>query len=148
MAEVTHVDVVWPDCSSCRYLTLPSSDSHVHNDDEVIKGDVQAVQGEVPRSPIFIMKVASQPPASSNIFSVENCPCEQFVRLRCKFHEKEDIKIEAIVFDGCVSDPKPGDDADGEDIRLYLSLLVDIYKGEDLMDEDLCAPHGQMAWRS
>ncbi|KNA05001.1 hypothetical protein SOVF_194440 [Spinacia oleracea] len=71
-----------------------------------------------------------EPPASFNIFSVEHRPGEQFVRLRCKFGEKEDIKIEATMFDGCVSDPKPGDDADGEDIRLHISLLVDIYKGE------------------
>ncbi|KAL2939970.1 hypothetical protein RDABS01_001352, partial [Bienertia sinuspersici] len=47
-----------------------------------------------------------------------------------QIQREEDIKIEATMFDGCVSDPKPGDDTDGEDIRLHLSLLVDIFKGE------------------
>ncbi|XP_021769420.1 uncharacterized protein At2g39795, mitochondrial-like [Chenopodium quinoa] len=71
-----------------------------------------------------------EPPASFSFFSIEDRPGEQFVRLRRKFGEKEDIKIEATMFDGCVSDPKTGDDADGEDTRLHISLLVDIYKGE------------------
>lgn len=71
-----------------------------------------------------------QPPTSFNAFSVENRPGEQFVRLRRKFGEKEDIKIEATMFDGCVSEPKAGDDTHGEDIRLHISLLVDIVKGE------------------
>ncbi|CAI8619508.1 unnamed protein product [Vicia faba] len=39
--------------------TLPWSGSHVHNDDEV-RALFKQVQGEVPGSPIFIMKVASQ----------------------------------------------------------------------------------------
>lgn len=71
-----------------------------------------------------------QPSATFNSFSVEDRPGEQFVRLRHKFSEKEDIKLEATMFDGCVSEPKAGDDADGEDIRLHISLLVDISKGE------------------
>jgi len=72
----------------------------------------------------------TQPLGSFNFFSVEDRPGEQFVRLRRKFEEKEDIKIEATMFDGCVSIPKAGDDTDGEDIRLHISLLVDIHKGE------------------
>ncbi|KMT19021.1 hypothetical protein BVRB_2g031170 [Beta vulgaris subsp. vulgaris] len=71
-----------------------------------------------------------EPSATFNSFSVEDRPGEQFVRLRHKFSEKEDIKLEATMFDGCVSEPKAGDDADGEDIRLHISLLVDISKGE------------------
>lgn len=68
------------------------------------------------------------PPGSFNSFTVEDRPGEQFVRLTRKFEEKEDIKIEATMFDGCVSVPKAGDDAGGEDIRLHISLLVDIQK--------------------
>ncbi|KAK9683492.1 hypothetical protein RND81_10G145000 [Saponaria officinalis] len=71
-----------------------------------------------------------QPSPSFNSFSVEERPGEQFVRLQRKFGEKEDIKIEATMFDGCVSVPKPGDDDDGDNIRLHISLLIDIHKGE------------------
>ncbi|XP_074276618.1 uncharacterized protein At2g39795, mitochondrial-like [Silene latifolia] len=63
-------------------------------------------------------------------FSIEERPGQEFIRLKRKFGENEDIKIEATMFDGCVSHPKAGDDNDGENIQLHISLLVDIYKGE------------------
>lgn len=70
------------------------------------------------------------PPSCFNFFAVEDPPGEQFVRLGRKFEGKEDIKIEATMFDGCVSVPRAGDDTDAEDIHLHISLLVDIHKGE------------------
>ncbi|XP_057525145.1 uncharacterized protein At2g39795, mitochondrial [Amaranthus tricolor] len=71
-----------------------------------------------------------EPPASFKFFSVEDCPGEVYVRLRRNFGEKEEIKVEATMFDGCVSVPKTGDYADKEDIHFHISLLIDISKGE------------------
>ncbi|KAH9604659.1 hypothetical protein KSS87_005884 [Heliosperma pusillum] len=70
------------------------------------------------------------PTPSYDSFSIEERPGQEFIRLKRKFGEKENIKIEATMFDGCVSHPKAGDDNDGENIQLHISLLVDIYKGE------------------
>ncbi|GAB4854662.1 hypothetical protein Ancab_023244 [Ancistrocladus abbreviatus] len=71
-----------------------------------------------------------QPVSHFNFFDIEDHPGEQWIRLKGKFEEKEDIKVEATMFDGCVSVPKPGDDTDWEDTHLHISLLVDISKGE------------------
>ncbi|KAL9226739.1 hypothetical protein vseg_002513 [Gypsophila vaccaria] len=68
-----------------------------------------------------------QPPPSFNHFSIDERPGEEYVRLTRKFGD-EDIKIEATLFDGCISIPKHDDD--DEDIRHHISVLVDIYKGE------------------
>ncbi|XP_059443830.1 uncharacterized protein At2g39795, mitochondrial-like isoform X1 [Corylus avellana] len=60
--------------------------------------------------------------------------------MRGKFGDAESIKIEATMFDGCEPVPKLGDDSSGEDMRLHLSLLVDISRddgGDEL--EFLCS---------
>jgi len=60
--------------------------------------------------------------------------------MRGKFGDAESIKIEATMFDGCVPVPKLGDDSSGVDMRLHLSLLVDISRddgGDEL--EFLCS---------
>ena len=74
-----------------------------------------------------------------NSFNVEDQPGEQWIRLRGKFGENETIKIEATMFDGSVIVPKPGDDSSGEDVRLHISLLVDISKGEGCDLEFICS---------
>ncbi|KAL9253784.1 Two-component response regulator ORR24-like protein, partial [Drosera capensis] len=71
-----------------------------------------------------------QPVLSFNGFAIEDRPGEQCIRLKAKFHDKEDIKIDATTFDGYVSVPKYGDDTDGESIRLHMSLIVDVTKGD------------------
>ncbi|CAH9086182.1 unnamed protein product [Cuscuta europaea] len=71
----------------------------------------------------------SQPIAATfNDFTVEDHPAEQWVTLKRKFQDDEDIKIEATMFDGSVPiAPKSGDESN-EDVRLHISLLVDIWK--------------------
>jgi complement component 1 Q subcomponent-binding protein len=54
--------------------------------------------------------------------------------MRGKFGDAESIKIEATMFDGCVPVPRLGDDSSGADMRLHLSLLVDISR-DDCGDE-------------
>ncbi|GMG98955.1 hypothetical protein Nepgr_000795 [Nepenthes gracilis] len=61
-------------------------------------------------------------------FEIEDHPGEQWIRLKGKSEDEENIKIEATMFDGCVSLPRPGDDTDGEDICLHISFIVDISK--------------------
>ncbi|KAK2638472.1 hypothetical protein Ddye_026267 [Dipteronia dyeriana] len=65
-----------------------------------------------------------------NSFTVEDRAGEQWMIMvgKKKFGDSEDIKIEATMFDGCVSVPRVGDDATGEDLRLHISLIVDISK--------------------
>ena len=60
--------------------------------------------------------------------------------MRGKFGDDEEIKIEVTMFDGYEVVPKPGDDDSGEDVRLHISLLVDISKGDDSEDlEFICS---------
>lgn len=52
------------------------------------------------------------------------------VTMKGKFGECEDINIEATMFDACEHVPACGDDSSGVNLRLHLSLIVDISKGE------------------
>lgn len=60
--------------------------------------------------------------------------------MRGKFGDTEDIKIEVTMFDGYEVIPKLGDDSPGENLRLHISLLVDISKGDGSNDlEFVCS---------
>ncbi|KAK3198314.1 hypothetical protein Dsin_021729 [Dipteronia sinensis] len=69
-----------------------------------------------------------QPAMKFNSFAVEDRAGELWMIMVGKFGDSEDIKIEATMFDGCVSVPRVGDDATGEDLRLHISVIVDISK--------------------
>lgn len=71
-----------------------------------------------------------QPVTKFNSFTVEERPGEQVITIRGKFADKEDIKIEATMFDGYEHVPVLEDDSSGVNLRLHLSLIVDISKGE------------------
>lgn len=71
-----------------------------------------------------------QPVKEFKSFIVEERPGEQVVTLKGKFGDNEDIKIEATMFDGFEHVPAYGDDSSGVNVRLHLSLIVDISKGE------------------
>ncbi|KAL0354858.1 UNVERIFIED_CONTAM: hypothetical protein Sradi_3932700 [Sesamum radiatum] len=59
---------------------------------------------------------------------VDERPGEQWIRLSRKFGENEEIKIEVTMFDGSVPIKK---DDDTEDEKLHVTLIVDVFKGED-----------------
>ncbi|KAK8956176.1 Acetyl-CoA carboxylase 2 [Platanthera guangdongensis] len=59
MAEITHVSAVWPGWGHASENPELLDALKVHNDEEV-KALFKQVQGEVPGSPIFVMKLASQ----------------------------------------------------------------------------------------
>lgn len=69
-----------------------------------------------------------QPATEFKSFSVEDCPGEQCIVMKGKFGEDENIKMEATMFDGFMTVPRTGLDASGRDVRLHISLLVDISK--------------------
>ncbi|KAK9130482.1 hypothetical protein Sjap_010969 [Stephania japonica] len=62
-------------------------------------------------------------------FSIEDRKGQQWIRLRGK-HGEEDIKVEVTMFDGAVPVKKSGGGGD-EDVKLHMSLIVDISKGEN-----------------
>ncbi|XP_048602079.1 uncharacterized protein LOC125580873 [Brassica napus] len=70
----------------------------------------------------------------------EDHPGEQCIVMKGRFGEDETIKMEATMFDGFMYVLRTGLDASGSDIRLHISLLVNISKadGNDEM-EFLCS---------
>lgn len=77
---------------------------------------------------------------------MDDRPGNQWITLRGKFGENETIKIEATMFDGSVVVQKSGDDSTAEDVRLHISLLVDVSKGENVI-WSLSALHGRIILR-
>ncbi|KAK9282311.1 hypothetical protein L1049_005225 [Liquidambar formosana] len=85
----------------------------------------QEIQFELERSP------PKQPATKFGSFVVEERPGEQWIRLRKKFGEKEEIKIEVTMFDGSIPAPKSGGGVDtGEDVELHITFIVNISKGD------------------
>ncbi|KAG6649680.1 uncharacterized protein At2g39795, mitochondrial [Carya illinoinensis] len=81
-----------------------------------------------------------KPVTKFNSFTVEDRPGEQWITMRRKFGDTENIKIEATMFDGCEPVPKPEVHIYGGDVRLHLSLLVDISRGDGCNElEFLCS---------
>ncbi|XP_013641693.2 uncharacterized protein At2g39795, mitochondrial [Brassica napus] len=60
-------------------------------------------------------------------FTVDERPGEQWVSLRRKYGDKEDIKIEATMFDGSVPSSK-STSGDPEDVQLHITFVVNISK--------------------
>ncbi|XP_028805892.1 uncharacterized protein At2g39795, mitochondrial [Neltuma alba] len=71
-----------------------------------------------------------QPLTKFNSFIVQDRPGEQWITMKGRFGDKEEITIEATIFDGYAQVPKLGDDSAGVNVHLHISLLVDISKEE------------------
>ncbi|KAG6739231.1 hypothetical protein POTOM_056822 [Populus tomentosa] len=71
-----------------------------------------------------------QPETRFHSFTVEDRSGEQWMIMRGKYDDIEDVKLEVTMFDGYVTVPKLGDDASGEDVRLHISFIVDVSKGD------------------
>ncbi|ESQ35221.1 hypothetical protein EUTSA_v10008623mg [Eutrema salsugineum] len=82
------------------------------------------IQSELDHSPPL------QPEDRFGPFTVDERPGEQWISLRRKFGEKEDIKIEATMFDGSVPSSK-STSSDPEDVQLHITFIVNISKGGD-----------------
>ncbi|XVE97357.1 hypothetical protein REPUB_Repub03eG0012700 [Reevesia pubescens] len=82
----------------------------------------------------------NQPATRFNSFTVQDRPGEKWMTMRSKYGDNEEIKIEVTMFDGCAFVPKPGEDSNGENVILHISLLVDISKGQSCPEmEFLCS---------
>ena len=87
-------------------------------------------------------RVFSKPVVEYDSFIVDNRPGEQWISLKKKFGEKEEIKIEVTMFDGSVSAEKSDKGiAIGPDVELHITLIVNIPKGEgsDVMEFECSA---------
>ncbi|KAJ7962777.1 Mitochondrial glycoprotein family protein [Quillaja saponaria] len=84
------------------------------------------IQYELERSPV------NQPMETFGSFILDDRSGEQWIRLKRKFGEDEDIKIEVTMFDGAVPAPKSGGVVGGgtdEDMHLHITFIVNISKG-------------------
>ncbi|XVE89168.1 hypothetical protein DITRI_Ditri19aG0128900 [Diplodiscus trichospermus] len=70
-----------------------------------------------------------QPITRFNSFTIDDRPGEQWTRLKRKFGEKEDITIEATMFDGSI--PVSNSGKVGDDVQLHITFIVNISKGGD-----------------
>ncbi|CAK9186810.1 unnamed protein product [Ilex paraguariensis] len=82
------------------------------------------IQYELDRSP------PSQLVPEFNLFTVDERPGEQWIRLTRKFGENEEIKVEVTMFDGSIPVQKPGGIATAHDVQLHITMIVDVFKGE------------------
>ncbi|CAN8293195.1 unnamed protein product [Cochlearia groenlandica] len=82
------------------------------------------IQSELDHSPLL------QPEDRFGPFTVDERPGEQWISLRRKFGDKEDIKIEATMFDGSVPCSKSAG-TDPEDVQLHITFIVNISKCGD-----------------
>lgn len=81
-----------------------------------------------------------QPVTEFKSFTVEDHPGGQWITMRGKYGDNEHIKMEITMFDGYDYVPKVGEDSIEEDVRLHISVLVDISKGEGYDDmEFVCS---------
>ncbi|KAG1326611.1 hypothetical protein COCNU_01G005450 [Cocos nucifera] len=70
------------------------------------------------------------PAATFESFTVDDRSGEQWIRLTRK-HGREDVKIDATMFDGAAPSKRSAMAmADEDDARLHISLLVEVSKGE------------------
>ena len=72
-----------------------------------------------------------QPVANFDIFTIDDRPGEQWIRLKGKFKD-EGIKVEVTMFDGAIPASKSGGGVSiGDEVQLHITLIVNITKGED-----------------
>ncbi|KAH7564661.1 hypothetical protein JRO89_XS09G0003200 [Xanthoceras sorbifolium] len=80
---------------------------------------------------------SKQPATKFSSFIVDERPGEQWIRLKRRFGDSEEIKVEATMFDGSIPVSKSG--GPGQDVELHISLIVNIHKGDGEVLEFLCS---------
>ncbi|KAJ0008497.1 hypothetical protein Pint_30296 [Pistacia integerrima] len=100
--------------------------------DKILRLLRNEIEYELERSP------PKQPIAKFNSFTVDERSGERWIRLNRKFGENEDIKVEATMFDGSIPVSKGGVAA-GEDVKLHITLIVNISKGDGEVLEIICS---------
>ncbi|CAN0855078.1 Uncharacterized protein At2g39795, mitochondrial [Linum grandiflorum] len=72
-----------------------------------------------------------QPAEKFDSFAVQDRRGQQWMTMTRRFADGEDVKVEATMFDGYELVPKSGEDSSGENVRLHITLLVDVSKVDD-----------------
>ena len=71
-----------------------------------------------------------QPIPEFHLFTVDERPGEQWIRLKKKFGETEEIKVDVTMFDVSIPKKKPGGVVTEDDVQLRVTMIVNICKGE------------------
>ncbi|CAN7020937.1 hypothetical protein IGI04_022312 [Brassica rapa subsp. trilocularis] len=125
-----HPRVCLQPIQNSSFLTVPkflSSGSYVSEmrksafEGNILRLIRSEIQSELDHSPPL------KPEDRFGPFTVDERPGEQWVSLRRKFGDTEDIKIEATMFDGSVPSSK-STSGDPEDIQLHITFVVNIFK--------------------
>ncbi|KAL8507109.1 hypothetical protein ACS0TY_017845 [Phlomoides rotata] len=69
-------------------------------------------------------------------FKVDERPGEQWIRLKGKFGENEEIKIEVTMFDASIPMKKTDE---LEDVKLRVTMIIDVTMGKDNILEFVCS---------
>ncbi|GJR15336.1 mitochondrial glycoprotein [Tanacetum coccineum] len=88
----------------------------------LIRNDVQY---ELDRSPLtqLVPKFKS--------FAIDERSGEQWIRLNKKFGDNEEIKVEVTMFQVSTPPAKESDVTTANDLELYISMVIDIFKDEE-----------------
>ncbi|KDP41993.1 hypothetical protein JCGZ_27011 [Jatropha curcas] len=90
------------------------------------------IQYEFDRAP------PKQPVAKFKSFAIDDRPGEQWISLKRKFAENEEIKVEATMFDGATPSSKSSD-VTNNNVQLHITLIVNISKGDGDALEIMCS---------
>ncbi|KAF5741770.1 mitochondrial glycoprotein [Tripterygium wilfordii] len=94
-------------------------------DENILRMLRREIQYEFDQSP------PKQPVTTFNSFTIDDLPGEQWMKLKKKFGENEEIKVEATMFDAVIPIQKSVGDGGKrvpEDVKLHITLVVNISK--------------------
>ncbi|XP_065867241.1 uncharacterized protein At2g39795, mitochondrial-like [Euphorbia lathyris] len=112
-----------------NYIT-EMRNSAVH--DYILRHLRNEMQYEFDRFPL------KQPVDEFKSFKIDDRPGEQWITMKRKFANSEEIKLEVTMFDGSVPSPQASDVTKNNDI-LHLTFIVDISKGDCESLEIMCS---------
>ncbi|KAL4559309.1 hypothetical protein LXL04_031447 [Taraxacum kok-saghyz] len=118
--ENNYVDYV-PQQSK-RYVSLMRKLAFEDGIRRLIRNDIQYELDRSPRTQL-VPKFKS--------FAIDERPGEQWIRLNTKFGDDEDIKVEVTMFRVSTPPTKEGSITTQNDLELYISMVIDIVKGEE-----------------
>lgn len=72
-----------------------------------------------------------------NSFTIDEQPGQQWIRLKRRFGENEEVKVEATMLYGSDSDSKDNDPS--KEVILHISLIVNIQKDDGEVLEFICS---------
>ncbi|KAI3736835.1 hypothetical protein L2E82_26822 [Cichorium intybus] len=105
-----------------RYVSLMRKSAFEDRIRRLIRNDIQYELDRSPRTQL-VPKFKS--------FAIDERPGEQWIRLNKKFGEDEEIKVEVTMFRVSTPPAKDGSITTENDLELYISMVIDIFKDEE-----------------